>query len=626
MTGTPSRPGRQLRWAWWIGWGAIVVAGVVLKALQSTWYAFGTPNDDELMVRMAQGFLHGHWSSSWAQTGSNTLSKPLGYPLFLAGAHFVPWSPVFSAYLLGLVGAGLTAWSWHRISGSRAQATLILALLVFNPLAFTTENQRIYRDFFSDAITTLAVGVVSVIAAQIWLRQPPASGSGTSPAPDHRRSLVVSFLRRAVPYILAALTGLLLGFSAISKPTWMFLLPAVMAPLVYPIVRRIRRSPTRWRTSGRLVLAAAIFLVAGLGVVQATKYMNKRTYGVALTDDLSAGGLARTWKAWASVEAGPQEKYIVITKPMRDAVYRVSPAAAVLKNYLEPATDPWKQIDCNDPLTHICDDSGLWFEWDLQTAAVAAGQVHSVADFQTYFNKLADQISAACSRRELTCNSSPVLAIGLRPLDQIDLSRVTTDTVRGMWKMVGDTLPMSASPTTKPSSSTYRLWDSVVPAMPSIGAVTTTSTPSGLLSLFKVLDYLYRVANVVLLAVIALGLLLWALSRPLRRRWSFGRPVPAAAWPALLFLVSAVVGMGSLAVFEVGQGPGFISSVYWTDFITPLELFLAFGAISLWPVIAGPALDARRRATVAPAQSDEPSIALSSIPDDVGDTSSGIRN
>ena len=575
------------RWLWRSAWAIIVVVGIVLKAIQTTVYIFASPDDDALMVQMAHGFLNGRWSSSWSTSGAATFSKPVGYPLFLAGAHFLPWSPVLSVYLLCLLGAGLIAWGWLRMSGSRPQTTLVLAILVFNPIAFTASNQRIYRDFYVDGLSTVAIGLAFVLAIMVRTRT-PSIDADPSPGRRHiRRGRVAGAARIAAPYLVALLVGLLVGMSAITRPTWMWLVPAVGAPLLYPVVVHLRRSTHRLRSVLLGVLAGVLFAVAAGGVVEATKYMDKRTYGVALTDDFSAGSLAQAWKAWASVQAGPPEKDVVITKPMRQAVYRVSPAAAALEPYLESPKDPWKAIDCNYPSTHVCNDAGAWFIWDLLTTAASIHKINSVEQTQTYFGTIAQQITAACKKGELTCTSSPVLAAGLPPLNRMPLQSIATDTLRGLWHMTASKLPTSTAATTPPTSADYALWSSVVSGMPSATAIGTQSAPSPGSTLLNFIDLIYRALNVALLAVLLLGGLLWLLRGLLRSRWLVGRADIRAAVPAALFLVAAAIGMATLAVFDIGQGSGFLVATYWTDFTVPFELFLTLGAFAVWPVPIG---------------------------------------
>ena len=91
--------------------------------------------------------------------------------------------PLVTVYLLSLAGAALTAWSWRRLSGSRPQATAVLALMVFNPIAFTLESQRVYRNLFIDAVATLAIGLAFVIAAEVGARRPAAEAAAAEAAP-----------------------------------------------------------------------------------------------------------------------------------------------------------------------------------------------------------------------------------------------------------------------------------------------------------------------------------------------------------------------------------------------------------------------------------------------------------
>jgi hypothetical protein len=539
----------------WLGrscWAGIVAVGLLLKALQSPLYIFGADDDDELMVRMAQGFLRGHWSSTFSTTGAVTLTKPIGFPVFLAVVHFLPWSPLVSNYMLYLVGAGLVAWSWRRLSGSRAQATVVLAALAFNPILFATDSQQVYREVFIDAVATVAIGLSFVVAAEVMGRRP---GAGRQPsqspvaASGRDRSNGSHARIRWAPFALAAVIGLAVGVVAVTKPTWQWLALAIAAPLVVPLVEGVRRSGNRPSAVLRVVLAVLLAVGGALGVVETTKAMNKRAYGVALVEDFSTGSVARAWKAWASVEAGPPRHDVAFTEPMRIAVYRISPTAAEMEPYFKSPSDLWKQVDCSSP-AKICDESGNWFEWDLRSAAVATGRINSVRDLQDFFTTVANDIEHACTSGELRCTSSPVLATGLPPLNQISGATVASDTADGMARMLSGRLAMGPPIGPQPSLSEYRLWASVVPGMSSIQTVERGTSPTSSYSVLRVLDTLYEIGNLLLAAVLCLGPVLWAVRRLRRCPRGRERADLNAAGASGLFLVSAIVGMATLAVFE----------------------------------------------------------------------------
>ncbi|HVC66994.1 MAG TPA: hypothetical protein VND44_05315 [Acidimicrobiales bacterium] len=620
---TPSQPRRDTRlWlsslavrlrpsSWganWPVWTCILGIGIVLKAELAPQYFYISSDDDQLMVQMAKGFLDGHWSSNWATTGVATLVKPVGYPLFLTSAHFLPWSPVLTAYLLYLIGAVLIAWSWWLIAGSRAQSTVILAVLVFQPVIFATGSQRIYRDSFIESVATIAIGLSFVIAAQMRTSPSRVTPPGLPDHPSGVRSLWRHWagrMRIILLYLLALLVGVLIGVVMITKPTWQWLVIAVIAPVAFPLIQKMRQ--WHWQRSiiVRACVAGVLAVSGAYGVVATTIAMNQRTYHVALVEDLSAGAFARAWKAWASVEAGPPEPHVVITRDMRMAVYRVSPAASRLRPYLESPTDKWKRQDCSS--LNVCNDSGPWFEWDLQYAAVSAGAVHSVKDVQTYFSRLADEITTACASKRLRCSSIPVLAPGLPTLDRIPRGALLDYAVSGLWQMVSADVSVGPpkAPVAAPDPVTYAYWASVVPGMsPSSGSTAAATTHRWTDAVVRMMTKLFGIGNLALFVLLLLGPLTWLLRR-IRRRHRAGRGVDwRAATPSLLFLVSTLIGMGTLAVFAAASGDsGYTSPLYWSDFATPAELCLVLGAIASLPILRDEL--GRRRVNRVPIETDD---------------------
>lgn len=567
--GAPSRI-----WPWRLAWALILVAGLLVKWSQPPQYIFTAGYDDLLMVQMAHGFLLGHWSSPWATSSWVTMAKPVGYPLFLAGAHYAPWSPLVSVDLVYLLGSSLIAWSWRRMSGSRPQATGILLALVLSPALYPSGLERIYRDSFIEALGALAIGLSFVVAAELDARGRASEPGGSA------------VLRALLLVVLVVGIGVSIGFSAITKPTWYWMVPAVLAPLAHPLVRRIRQGPHRLKTALCAGLAAAVAVVSCGAVIEATIAMNKRTYGVALVEDLSSGGLARAWETWASVRSGPTKRFEPITREMRLAVYRVSPAARRLEPYIYSRSDPFVEASCAPREARSCDDPGRYLEWALQWAAARTGQVNSEVQFQRFFNTLADQIHAACRSGRLTCTKSPVLATGLPPLDQIPPATVGSETAVGIWKMVTEDYPFGPDVVRKPPLFLYREWAEVIPHMQRLDSVATVQAPVGVYWALRFDDAVFRILNVALLLITCLTPIAWLATRSRPRRREERTDLAAGATGAF-FLLATVIGMGVLAVFNVGQSPTYINGLYWSDFAVPCELFVLFGAIAVWPVLRG---------------------------------------
>lgn len=585
-------PGRRFpRWAWWAVWVALVLGGLALKSRLPVQYIFEAGYDDFLFVQMASGFLHGHWSSSFSVTGVSTLAKPAGYPIFLAAAHVLAWSPVLSAYAVGVAGACLAAFGWLRMSGSRIQATIVLAVLVFDPVLFSEQNQRVYRDGWIAALGTVVLGCAFALGGFV-VRPSRLSAS--------RPGRVLPALGRGLPALLTVPLGLAAGWVAITKPTWYWLVPAAIAPIGGPVASHLAAAPHRLATAGRICLAAAVAAVSCAAVIEATVQMNRRAYGVALVEDFSAGGLARAWAAWASVEAGPPVRYDPVTKQMREAVYRVSPTAREMEPYLESPSSRWWVLNCHG--RSRCDGAGKYFEWDLRSAAAASGRVHDEVQLQAFFDSLADQIDSACAAGTLTCSSSPVLATGLPPLDHIPLGTVASDTGSGLWRMVLAHYQYATAPVSEPPQSLYATWASVVPGIPPRDRVAAPGDHPRLYQLCAAIDDLFSAGNLLSLALICGGILAPAVAWSRRRRRSRAGGTdagstgaatasrqPSVGHPAivsLVLLVSVLIGVGTLAVFDAGQSPTYLNPMYWSDFSACLELCLVFGAFAGWRALA----------------------------------------
>ena len=545
---------------WWFAWAAVVVIGLAIRCLERPVYGFNDVYDDELLVRMAQGFIHGNWSTSWSVSGTGTLAKPVGYSLFLAAAHFIPWSPLISTYLLYLFGTILISWGWGSISRSRWQATVILVALTLAPVLFADGNQRIYRDSLSDAVGTVAIGLAFVLAARLGRKR---GGN-----------------RLNLGLVLGI--GISVGFLSIIKPGWYWVIPAVAAPLLYPVWRKVAETSSPLRSVGWGVVAVLVVVVGLAGVSEALVLTNKHVYGVALTDDFSEGQFSRAWKRWVSVEAGPRPVLLDPINPeMRSAVYRVSPAARLIEPYFETPKSPWTMGNClflkkAAPRTP-CDGAGLWTEWDLRTSATNAKETTSAIQFEGYFKVVADQISRACASGGLRCDPTPVLGTGVLPLDDISLSSTASETLDGISSMVYSHYVYGSPESQVPfSSQIYREWASVVPGVPPLKDL-SNSTPSGLYSPLRIWGQVYGVLNVAALAALAFALVRWSLLRAAGRRPALDNSPAAVMTMAGLFGLAAVLGVASLAT--VG-GSDFVVFAYWLDFSTPLQLSVVFAGFA----------------------------------------------
>ena len=136
---------------------AVLMVSILLRYLVQPNPLYGATHDDELMVRMAASILRGDWLGSYSDHGHMILSKPAGYPLFLAWSHFLPWAPTVTVHLILLSGVILVARELRAMGLGRGTVLFFITISSLHPQWFGSQMSRIYRDGFLAALVFLGL-------------------------------------------------------------------------------------------------------------------------------------------------------------------------------------------------------------------------------------------------------------------------------------------------------------------------------------------------------------------------------------------------------------------------------------------------------------------------------------
>ena len=561
---------------WKTTWFLLGSLSIMLKVLQPVLYNFEAKYDDGLLVNEAHSIISGHFGQlySW-ESGPLALAKGYGYPFFLTVAHSLLIRPLVLEQLILVAGALLMSYSWYRIRGSPFQSTAILIVVVLNPINFSVDAQRIYRDSFSNSLGTLLAGIAALTG--YWIFQEYTFQFARTTSENGKlakvKSLRVATLIKTVSSSI--LIGAGCGWLAITKSNWVWAIPAIISFIFYPLMKvsKILTIKVVAPLAALCIFCSGIFY---FGVIVSVKSYNQGNYGVSIVENLTSGPFLAAWKSWASVEAGPSEKWIPITKEMRSEVYSVSPTAKVLQPYLETQPDIWKSwVSCTS-VVKICNESTGWFQWDMRSAAAASGRVRTVHDLDLFFKKLGTEIDAACTSGRLKCSKSPVLGIGLPRTDQISKKLVVWTTFRGLLLMTTErSLVFEVTNVNRPTNATYKQWQSVIYGMPTY-INSSQASSSVLVRLLNGWTVIFGILNCTLLLGSITGIL-WIRKQKNRLSFSSNRYASSIArWQ----LTSLLAGLVPLAILQVASFPTYLIPVYWLDFSTPLEIFLIYGFFS----------------------------------------------
>lgn len=353
-------------------WAAILLVAVKLWFVAGqTIYAIGSAiHDDKLFVLLAEHILYGRWLGPYDQL---TLAKGPLYSFFLAGNFWLGLPVLLTQQLLYLTACAAVVMAlrpWLRTAGLRF--TLFAALLL-NPMSYDASNlTRLMRQ---SLYTPLALFVLA--------------------------GLLVLFARRHEPWrrllLPAGFSGLAFGGFWITREESVWLLPTmglIALGLLFAVRHELR---ARWRT---LTCACGVFLAAFALPILALSAANLSHYGWFGTVEFRAAEFKNAYGALSRIAVGPDLTQVIVSRQMREAGYNASPTFALLQPHLEgPIGAHW--IDAERFPAAERQIRGGWFMWALRDAHAAAGLAPDAATALRNYQKIADEINAACDAGRL---------------------------------------------------------------------------------------------------------------------------------------------------------------------------------------------------------------------------------
>lgn len=470
------------------------------------------------------------------------LAAVAGVPLLLANQA------------LHLAAAGLLAVVVDRVLRHRWTAVTLFVLLALDPSYLGAGAVRISRDSWYSSLCLLFFGALAWVLTR-------------SPRPDAGVISETWYVIRA-----GSLLGLVGGVYWLGREERIWMAPSLLLLFVLPVLAlrtgkgQVAAMSLQDRRSS-LVLIAGALVVAGIvsaTLVSAVAAKNEAEYGAALVTDFSEGEFVRAYGLWQSVEVGPVRPFVPVSDAQREAVYAVSPTAALLKEPLDGPLQSWVAPGCQ--ALAVCDDfAGGWFPFALRDAVALTGNHANAGSAQDFYRRLGDEVEAACRSGVLRCGDVPT---GLSPVRaQIDVRSVLESGLDGAIFLARFEVSDTTRPVSEGAPENYRLFEETVGGLaPTLQEQQAEERTDGLRSaIAMILSWIYACGTVIAVAPALAGYLLALRSRDGGAGWVIG----AACGGAVL------VRLALLAVIDATSFPA-----ARTAYVLPASSFLiAFSVI-----------------------------------------------
>jgi hypothetical protein len=358
------------------------ILGCVALALVKLWMvgsdeivARHLPHDDLWYVVSAKQW---YWLGPYAEgsLGTPPFIRLPAYPLFIALAKQTGLPLRVSIEILLIVAAAVFAAAIAKAGQPRLLAVLLYVAIIFHPVSFQVNNYVGTDSFYAPILLLVLASMIL-----LFLKR------------DDRR-------RRW--YSLTAGGALAVLWQARQEGVVILGMLAVYGLLLLFVVG-VRGRPARatLKQFGVVVIAPALVILA---VSLALRGVNYFKFGVFAPDAMTMSGFEAACKALMRIRPSRSIRYAPVTREARQRAYLVSPAFRELEPYFEgePGRD-WQRFARELGLEAEDEISAGHIWWALNDAAYQAGYNKSAREANVYFQRVADEINAACDHGRLQC-------------------------------------------------------------------------------------------------------------------------------------------------------------------------------------------------------------------------------
>ena len=349
---------------------ALLLALKIVLSMDLTVQASYSPHDDTLYVERAAHLLSGE---AFGPYDSRLLVKYPGLSLWVAGMRAVGVPFLLSIHALYVAAGIYLLFALRRAGVSYGMLLAAWALYLLNPLTFTDEWSRVFREPLDTALLVVMVAALAHI--------------------------LVRLTDRARWIHLGVFCGVF-AFSMFLREENRLLWGLLALFFVALLWRAKQLGVLDWRA----LVFLGMVLVAPAVTAKAFEYglreFVERNYGRPLVYDFAEGEFPRLLAAIRSIESQKDNRLVMVTQERLAKLRQEVPAFA-------PVID---RLPKPEPGTYSCRLQGVCSEWSngwmpfwIKDEAFNAGLTPNLAATQDYFLRVRTDIESACAAGRLRC-------------------------------------------------------------------------------------------------------------------------------------------------------------------------------------------------------------------------------
>ena len=389
----------------------IITCIIVLSIIQIYLVSVQTINklvdnayDDALMIEQADSILKGKWLGEY---NCLTLIKGPVTPLFMAVANVLNIPFLIAQDIFYIIACVLLISILGKLIKNDIVKVIIFGLLIFNPIIFSTELCRTYRD---GIYTALIIYMITFTFGIYFNRKEKIS--------------------KIIWYYIGL--GFALGLIYLCREETIWILPYLVVSIVITIISIIKEKEIENKIKRILLYVIPILIVSLMTIL--VMIMNYKYYGVFQLNQYWGKEFKEAYGAFTRIIPEQKIKKVPVTSDMLEKAYKISPKCKELKEYFDKETVNWAK--CGDG--SLKEIQGGYFHWALIRAVESKGYYKDAKTANKFYQELADEINKACDEGKVNClknkRVSNVNRFGIEDLGKALLK--CKDVIKYQYKMI----------------------------------------------------------------------------------------------------------------------------------------------------------------------------------------------
>jgi hypothetical protein len=331
-----------------------------------------TPHDDLLFIRHAYSLLSGDWLGEYNQL---TLIKEPFYPIFIALSNLLCIPLLAAQQILHAFSCCIFIWAIWPVVKKRYILLAVYIVLLLNPGSYNYPG--VGRIFQLAIYSPLATMVLSFLL-----------GMAIRSTQSFKKGLLWSLG-----------LGVAISLFWITRDESIFMLPSLLLIFLFLLLSVGRKSLKQF---GYMLLLSGLPFVMLAGTTRIIEKINMTKYGIPAVVEITSDAFKAAYSGLLRIKSKHEMRYFPVVRDARLKAYAVSPSFKEVEKYLDgPIGQGWQN------LSGTGDIPAAFFIWAFRDSVAAAGYHKNGTEALRFYQKMGDEINAACDSGQLDCRKKP---------------------------------------------------------------------------------------------------------------------------------------------------------------------------------------------------------------------------